>query len=42
MIEYINNNAEDLYEKMLPEVIKIKNRYFEKYNLLKLINNLCK
>lgn len=42
MIEYINNNAEDLYKKMLPEVIKIKNRYFEKYNLLKLINNLCK
>ena len=41
LINYIEDNAEDIYEKMLPEVIKIKQKYFNKYNLLKKINNLC-
>lgn len=41
LINHIETNAEDLYEKMLPEVIKIKQKYFNNYNLLKKINNLC-
>ena len=41
-IHYVDENAEELYEKMLPEVLKIKQRYFDENNLLKKINNLCK
>ena len=42
LINHINENAETLYDEMLPELLKIKNRYFNEFNLLKKINNLCK
>jgi hypothetical protein len=42
LINHIENNAEEIYQKMLPEVLKIKQKYFNNYNLLKKINNLCK
>ena len=40
-IEYIHNNAEELYKRLLPGVLKIKTRYFEEFNPLKKINSLC-
>lgn len=42
LINHIENNGEEIYQKMLPEVLKIKQKYFNNYNLLKKINNLCK
>jgi hypothetical protein len=41
LINHIEDNSEELYNKMLPEVLKIKEKYFNNYNLLKKINNLC-
>jgi len=40
-IEYIHKNAEELYNQLLPGLLKIKSRYFEEFNPLKKINNLC-
>jgi hypothetical protein len=36
----INTNADSYYNKMLPELQKIKQKYFDIYNPLKIINNL--
>jgi hypothetical protein len=36
-LNWINENAEELYEKMLPNVLQIKKRYFQQLNLLKTI-----
>jgi len=41
LLDYIENNSDEIYQKMLPEVLKIKEKYFNKYNLLKKINNVC-
>lgn len=41
LIEYIEYNADEIYQKILPNVLKIKQKYFESYNLLKKINSLC-
>ena len=40
LINEIENNSEELYKKMLPELLKIKEKYFKSHNLLKKINNL--
>jgi hypothetical protein len=37
LIENINNNSEEIYNKMLPEIIKMKKRYFDEFNPLKKI-----
>jgi hypothetical protein len=34
LLNYVNENADMLYEKMLPELLKIKNRFFTEFNLL--------
>lgn len=34
LLRYINDNADTLYEQMLPELKKIKNRFFTEFNLL--------
>lgn len=34
LLKYINENADTLYEKMLPNVLKIKKRFFQEFNLL--------
>ena len=39
-IKNIEQNTDSIYHEMLPELRKIKKRYFEENNLLKLINNL--
>ena len=39
-LNYININSEKLYEQMLPELLKIKKKYFNDLNLLTRINNL--
>lgn len=41
LINLIEQNAEEFYKKMLPDVLKIKQKYFDNFNLLKKINNLC-
>jgi hypothetical protein len=41
-LKYINDNADSLYHQFLPELKKIKNNYFQKYNPLKKINNICR
>jgi len=40
LLNIINNNAEILYDRMLPELYKIKNKLFNKHNLLNIIINL--
>lgn len=40
LIKHVMDNSEELYNIMLPELKKIKNKYFEKYNLLKKIISL--
>ena len=42
LLTYINNNHDEIYNRMINECRKIKNRYFNEFNPLKLINNLCK
>jgi hypothetical protein len=39
-LNYINNNAEQLYNEMYPELLKIKHRYFTERNILKKITEL--
>lgn len=39
-LNWINENADELYETMYPELLKIKKRYFTEYNLLKKIKTL--
>jgi hypothetical protein len=34
LLKHINENAEDLYQQMLPELLKIKQRFFNEFNLL--------
>jgi hypothetical protein len=36
-IKWINENSDELYRQMLPELILMKKRYFEEFNLLKKI-----
>lgn len=36
-LKWINENQDELYNQMLPEVLKMKKRYFEEFNLLKKI-----
>jgi hypothetical protein len=38
LLNHINNNSELLYNSMLPELLKMKKRYFSEFNLLKKIN----
>ena len=40
LLEHVNNNAEKIYSENIDSIRKIKKKYFEKYNLLKLIINL--
>jgi hypothetical protein len=42
LLLYINNNIDLLYDTMLPELLKMKERYFSDFNLLKKINNFSK
>jgi len=37
LLRYIEINAESLYNTMLPDLLKIKKEYFQKYNILKVI-----
>lgn len=39
-IKDIQNNAKDIYKEMLPNLLKIKQKYFNQYNLLKKIINV--
>lgn len=41
LLQYINANADALYEQMLPELKKIKNRFFTEFNLLTKILELA-
>ena len=36
-LKWIHENQDELYNQMLPEVLKMKERYFEEFNLLKKI-----
>lgn len=36
-LNWINDNQDELYKQMLPELLKMKQRYFEEFNLLKKI-----
>jgi hypothetical protein len=36
-LNWINENRDELYKQMLPELLKMKKRYFEEFNLLKKI-----
>jgi hypothetical protein len=36
-LQWINENCDELYEKMLPNILKMKDKYFKEYNLLKKI-----
>lgn len=38
-LKWVNDNCDELYEKMLPEVLKMKERYFNDFNLLKKIKS---
>jgi hypothetical protein len=38
----IETNAETLYNTMLPDLLRIKKEYFQKYNILKVIENILK
>lgn len=40
-LRHINDNADSLYHQLLPGLKKIKDNYFQKYNPLKKINNIC-
>lgn len=42
LLQYINDNAETLYQTMLPELKKIKDRFFNEFNLLSKIVELTK
>lgn len=37
LLSHIETNAETLYNTMLPDLLRIKNEYFQKYNILKVI-----
>lgn len=39
-INYILENSEEIYEKMLPELLKIKERYFKEFNIIKKIKKI--
>jgi hypothetical protein len=41
-IQEIEKNADKIYNELMPNLLKIKERYFSEFNPLKLINNLCK
>lgn len=41
LLKHINQNSEQLYREMLPNLLKIKERYFNMYNPLRVINELC-
>lgn len=36
-LQWVNENCDELYDKMLPNIIKMKDRYFKEFNLLKKI-----
>ena len=38
---YINENSDELYNRLIPNCRKIKERYFSDFNPLKKINELC-
>jgi hypothetical protein len=40
LLKYISENGDELYNDMLPELLKMKNKYFEEFNLLKKINKI--
>lgn len=42
LIKYIFENSEEIYDRMLPELIKMKERYFTEFNPLKKINEFSK
>lgn len=42
LLKNINENHDEIYNRMINECRKIKSRYFNEFNPLKLINNLCK
>ena len=37
---YIKNNLDSLYESMLPELLKMKDRYFKEFNTIKKIKEI--
>lgn len=41
-LNYVFNNYENLYDELIPNLLKIKEKYFNQFNLLKKINNLLK
>jgi SepF-like predicted cell division protein (DUF552 family) len=42
LLRYIENNADVLYKEMMPNLLKIKEKYLTENNFLRFINNLCK
>ena len=36
-LNYIYENQDEIYNKLLPELLKIKNRYFNEFNIIKII-----
>ncbi len=36
-LKWINENSEEIYKQMLPELLKMKKRYFEEFNIIKKI-----
>jgi hypothetical protein len=40
-LKRINDNSEEIYNRMIIQTRKIKKKYFEKYNPLKIINKIC-
>ena len=40
LLKNIDENSDYLYDQMLPNLLKIKEKYFKEFNILKKINNL--
>ena len=41
LLKYVNENHQEIYNRMIPNCRKIKEKFFNDYNPLKLINKLC-
>ena len=39
-LNYILNNSDKLYDEMLPELLKMKKRYFKEFNIIEKIKNI--
>lgn len=40
-LKFINENCDELYNKMLPSVLKTKEMFFNEFNIIKIIKKLC-